>query len=286
MCFRVIITCEYFLDGQRPISQGWIFSTLQAESQTSTFFLENHSLGRTTRNVNKLQIYKENCQKNCHSLKVTNIYYLTKGIYCLVDFQGFWEVVHYSSSCMKGNRCGHKSLPRAGWRIGCGTVPWLPYYPDVEPEKNILIFFKFLFFLDFLTFRMLKASLWVTPLVDLPLMDSTRSPFCILPSRSANVPGMTLCTWKKLNFFYRDALTFHTKLKLNFLSKNSIWLIFGSVWLSLTQFLSVSFSFGDMYFLDKIMTFCIVWNMVILEEHAYFLFMAYIQSIKGHYYTW
>lgn len=44
------------------------------------------------------------------------------------------------------------------------------------------------------TFRMLRASLWVTPLVDLPLMDRTLSPFWIRPSRSAKVPGMTLCT--------------------------------------------------------------------------------------------
>ena len=208
--------------GRSPKGESFPPSKLNPKPVPS--FLRTTVLGEPRGTSTNFKSTKKIVKKNCHSLKVTNIYYLTKGIYCLVDFQGFWEVVHYSSSCMKGNRCGHKSLPRAGWRIGCGTVPWLPYYPDVEPEKNILIFFqKFLFFLDFLTFRMLKASLWVTPLVDLPLMDSTRSPFCILPSRSANVPGMTLCTWKKLNFFYRDALTFHTKLKLNFLSKNSIW---------------------------------------------------------------
>ena len=32
------------------------------------------------------------------------------------------------------------------------------------------------------------------PLVDLPLMDSTLSPFCILPSLSARLPAITLCT--------------------------------------------------------------------------------------------
>ena len=48
----------------------------------------------------------------------------------------------------------------------------------------------------YITFRMLRASRWVTPLVDLPLIDKTRSPFWIRPSRSAKVPGITLWTWK------------------------------------------------------------------------------------------
>ena len=44
------------------------------------------------------------------------------------------------------------------------------------------------------TLRILSASLWLTPLVLLPLMDKTRSPFWIRPSRSARLPAITLCT--------------------------------------------------------------------------------------------
>ena len=55
------------------------------------------------------------------------------------------------------------------------------------------------FIVSRLTLRMLRASRWVTPLVDLPLIDKTRSPFWIRPSLSANVPGITLWTLKKSN---------------------------------------------------------------------------------------
>ena len=189
--------------GRSPKGESFPPSKLNPKPVPS--FLRTTVLGEPRGTSTNFKSTKKIVKKNCHSLKVTNIYYLTKGIYCLVDFQGFWEVVHYSSSCMKGNLCGHRSLPHAGWRSGCVTVPWLPYYPDAEPTKNNFpsSFFGYFYLVN--TLRMLKASLWVTPLVDLPLMDSTRSPFCILPSRSANVPGMTLCTWKsrekKFNFF-------------------------------------------------------------------------------------
>ena len=126
--------------GRSPKGESFPPSKLNPRPVPS--FLRTTVLGEPRGTSTNFKSTKKIVKKNCHSLKVTNIYYLTKGIYCLVDFQGFWEVVHYSSSCMKGNRCGHRSLPRAGWRIGCGTVPWLPYYPDVEPEKNIYIFFS------------------------------------------------------------------------------------------------------------------------------------------------
>lgn len=44
---------------------------------------------------------------SCKKYKSANIY-LTKGIYCLVDFLEFLEVDHYSSNYKKGNPDDHK----------------------------------------------------------------------------------------------------------------------------------------------------------------------------------
>ncbi len=33
------ITCKYFLDSERSISQGWVFSTLEAEPEAGALLL-------------------------------------------------------------------------------------------------------------------------------------------------------------------------------------------------------------------------------------------------------
>lgn len=68
-----------------------------------------------------------------------------------------------------------------------------------------------------LTLRMLSASLWLTPLVLRPLMESTLSPFWMRPSLSAKLPAITLCTWKKSV----SSVTFYEKKK-NYLSFYSV----------------------------------------------------------------
>ena len=59
------------------------------------------------------------------------------------------------------------------------------------------------------TLRILRASLWLTPLVLLPLMDKTRSPFWIRPSRSARLPAITLCT---CNITWVTSIEMHQRL--------------------------------------------------------------------------
>ena len=62
-------------------------------------------------------------------------------------------------------------------------------------EQSIVIISRFI-----LTFRMLRASRWVIPFVERPFIERTRSPFCILPSLSAKLPAITLCTYKQNNW--------------------------------------------------------------------------------------
>ena len=61
--------------------------------------------------------------------------YLTKGIYCQVDFPKFLEADHYSSNCMKGSLGGHTRL-RRGSLNGSGKGP--KQLRDEEPEKYII----------------------------------------------------------------------------------------------------------------------------------------------------
>ncbi len=47
----------------------------------------------------------------------------------------------------------------------------------------------------FITLMAATASLWPIPLVDLPLIDMTLSPFLARPSTEAGEEGRTRCTW-------------------------------------------------------------------------------------------
>ena len=80
-----------------------------------------------------------------------------------------------------------------------------------------------------LTLSMASASRCVTPFRPLPLIESTRSPFWILPSRSATLPFITLwiCPIKKKESDYsiasrlsiQSSRFFSFKLNLNFETK-------------------------------------------------------------------
>lgn len=67
---------------------------------------------------------------------------------------------------------------------------------------------------SFFTLSIASASRCVTPFSPLPLMERTRSPFCMRPSRSATLPPITLWICKSIIiFFLRSKLIFWKRKK-------------------------------------------------------------------------
>ena len=54
-----LLTCEYLLDGHRPVSVRGILSPLETEPEPSALLLQGDRDGLTPRHVDKLQIWKK-----------------------------------------------------------------------------------------------------------------------------------------------------------------------------------------------------------------------------------